>query len=190
LYPVMVGATGSNQTAKARSTATAFSFNASSNFLSAANVYVNTTTATGTASQPLQVSGGGYVSGNLGIGTTNPTTKLTVAGDVSVSGVITCTDLNSTSDINLKDNIETFTNALDIVNDLRGVRFEWKENHKPSIGVVAQELEEVLPELVNGSDPKTVNYNGLIGVLIEAIKEQQEQINIVKEEIKILKDNR
>jgi hypothetical protein len=76
----MVGATGINTTAKARSTAQAFAFNASTNTLSSANVYVNTTTPTGTASQPLQVTGGAYVSGNVGFGVTNPTTKLDVLG--------------------------------------------------------------------------------------------------------------
>ena len=125
--------------------------------------------------------------GNLGIGITNPTSRLQVVGNVLVSGVVTCTDLNSTSDIKLKENIQTVENALDIITDLRGVKFEWKENHKPSFGVVAQELEQVLPELVNGGETKTVNYNGIIGVMIEAIKEQQEQINTLREEIRSLK---
>jgi hypothetical protein len=52
---------------------------------------------------------------------------------------------------------------------------------------IAQDVEKVLPELVNQSDPKSVNYDGLIGLLIEAIKEQQEQINILKQEIQSLK---
>jgi hypothetical protein len=50
----------------------------------------------------------------------------------------------------------------------------------PSIGVIAQELETVLPELVNGSENKTVNYSGLIGVLIEAIKELKERVEILE----------
>ena len=53
--------------------------------------------------------------------------------------------------------------------------------------MIAQDVEKVLPQLVNGEDTKTVNYNGLIGVLIEAVKEQQEQINTLKEEITKLK---
>jgi hypothetical protein len=52
------------------------------------------------------------------------------------------------------------------------------------MGVIAQEVERVLPELVSGSDTKTVNYNGLIGLLIEVVKEQQREINTLKEKIK------
>jgi hypothetical protein len=128
--------------------------------------------------------------GNIGVGTTNPTSKLTVVGDVLVSGIVTCTDINTTSDANLKGNIQTFTNALDAIENIRGVRFEWKENSKPSVGVVAQEIEKVIPELVTNTNPKTVNYNGLIGVLIEAVKEQQVQINTLKEQIEDLKNER
>ena len=86
--------------------------------------------------------------------------------------VITCVDLNSTSDINLKDEIGPFENALATVNQLNGVHFTWKKDNRKSIGVIAQEIEAVLPELVTETDgTKTVNYNGLIGVLIEAVKE-------------------
>jgi hypothetical protein len=69
---------------------------------------------------------------------------------------------------------------VSIVNDLRGVRFEWKRDHKPSYGVIAQELEQILPELVTDTDPKTVNYNGIIGVLIEAVKELSAEIEQLK----------
>jgi len=119
-------------------------------------------------------------SGNLGIGTTNPTSKLHVIGDVRITGVITCTNINSTSDISLKTNIKIIEDPLEKVMQINGVSFDWKENQKPSIGVIAQELEKVLPELVTQGDIKSVNYNGLIGVLIEAIKEQQRQIDELK----------
>ena len=143
-------------------------------------VLIGSGTSTGTASQRLQVTGGTYVSGNLGIGSTNPTSKLHVIGDVRVTGIVTATDFNSTSDISLKDNIQTIANPLDKIIKLNGVTFNWKENQKPSIGVIAQELEAVLPELVTQGDVKSVNYNGLIGVLIEAVKEQQKQIEELK----------
>ncbi len=98
-------------------------------------------------------------------------------------GVVTCTDINSTSDVNLKENITTVNSALSIVNDLRGVKFEWKKDHKVSYGVIAQELEQVLPDLVTNTDPKTVNYNGLIGVLIQAVKELSAEVEDLKNKL-------
>lgn len=99
------------------------------------------------------------------------------------ASTITATDFNSTSDINLKENIETVENALETVNSLRGVKFDWKENHKTSYGVVAQELEKVLPNLVITKELKTVNYNGLIGILIEAVKELKKEIEELKKQL-------
>lgn len=99
------------------------------------------------------------------------------------TGQFTCTDVNVTSDINLKDNINTIENALDKVDSLRGVSFDWKESGKKSIGVIAQEVEEVVPEVVATDEEgtKSVNYQAMVGLLIEAIKEQQEQINELKQ---------
>jgi hypothetical protein len=116
-------------------------------------------------------------------GTSINTGNTLVARDISgdfTAGTITATDFNSTSDINLKENIHTVENALETVNSLRGVSFDWKETGKSSYGVIAQELEEVLPELVNTGEIKSVNYNGLIGVLIEAIKELKTEIEELK----------
>lgn len=87
-------------------------------------------------------------------------------------GRLTATIVNSTSDENLKKDIHTVENALDKVKQLRGVDFNWKENEEKSIGVIAQEVQKVFPELVSEDENGlSVNYNGLIGVLIEAIKE-------------------
>jgi len=99
---------------------------------------------------------------------------------IVVTGIATAQDFDSLSDANLKENITTVDNALDITDQLRGVRFEWKKDHKPSYGVIAQELEQILPELVSNGDPKTVNYNGIIGVLIEAIKELRAEVEELK----------
>lgn len=115
--------------------------------------------------------------GRVGIAKTNPTSTL------DVSGTITATDFNSASDINLKENIKPLEDSLDKVLKLNGVSFDWKETQQPSMGVIAQELEEVFPELVRSGDIKSVNYNGLIGVLIEAVKEQQKQIEELKKQI-------
>ena len=96
------------------------------------------------------------------------------------TGAMTAVDFNSTSDLNLKENIHTVGNALEITEQLRGVSFDWKETGRSSYGVIAQELEEVLPELVKQGEIKSVNYNGIIGVLIEAIKELKKEIEDLK----------
>jgi hypothetical protein len=96
------------------------------------------------------------------------------------TGALTAVDLNSTSDVNLKENIKTVENALETVSALRGVSFDWKETGRSSYGVIAQELEEVLPELVGDGDVKSVNYSGIIGVLIEAIKELKKEVENLK----------
>ena len=96
------------------------------------------------------------------------------------SGEVTAVDFNSTSDFNLKTNIHTVNNALETINALRGVSFDWKETGKGSYGVIAQELEKVLPELVKGGDTKTVSYSGIIGILIEAVKELKKEVEELK----------
>lgn len=125
---------------------------------------------------------------NVGIGSTIPTSDFVVTGDVRISGVVTATDYNSTSDIALKQNIHKIENSIAKIIEINGVSFNWKETNQPSMGVIAQNIEKVFPELVNGEDPKTVNYNGIIGVLIEAVKEQQVQINNLENRIKKLEN--
>ena len=116
-----------------------------------------------------------------GINVTGIITSTSVStGNVVSSGIVTAQDFDALSDINYKENINTVNNALLKVEQLRGVKFDWKETGSPSYGVIAQELEQVLPELVHGNDPKTVNYNGIIGVLIEAIKELKAEVEELK----------
>lgn len=105
------------------------------------------------------------------------------------SNTLSTGNFNSTSDINLKKDIEVIANPNELLKEINGVRFAWKVNDRKSTGVIAQDVEKVLPELVDTSDNgnKTVNYQGLIGVLIEAVKDQQKQINALKEEIELLK---
>jgi len=105
---------------------------------------------------------------------------LNITGNLNISGIITCTDLNSTSDINLKENIKTVENSLNTLTQLRGVSFDWKETGRSSYGVIAQELEEILPDLVTNGEVKSVNYNGLIGVLIESVKELKAEVEELK----------
>lgn len=123
----------------------------------------------------------------VGIGTTNPTDKLHVIGDATITGTITSKDYNTLSDKRYKTNIQNIPDSLNKVLKLNGVTFDWEKCGNSSAGLIAQDIESVLPELINGDNPKTVNYNGVIGLLVEAVKEQQTQIQMLKNEINELK---
>lgn len=98
--------------------------------------------------------------------------NLIVTGDSTIEGTI-----YETSDINLKQNVVNVNSPLEIINKLRGVEFDWIKSGKHSMGLIAQELEEVLPFLVHEKKDgiKTIQYTALIGLLIEAIKELAEK---------------
>jgi hypothetical protein len=122
-------------------------------------------------------------SGTITVGTliassVNYNGNVSITGDLDVLG-----DISSSSDINLKENIKTVENSLDTLTQLRGVSFDWKKTGRSSYGVIAQELEEILPELVKNGEVKSVNYNGLIGVLIEAVKELSEEVKELKKKV-------
>jgi hypothetical protein len=103
---------------------------------------------------------------------------------------LSATQFTSLSDRTRKTNIVPITNALDIVTELQGVRYRWVDNlNKQSIGVIAQDVEKVLPEVVETDIEglKSVAYSNMVGLLIEAIKEQQNLINNLGIEIENLK---
>ncbi|KAB2871090.1 MAG: tail fiber domain-containing protein, partial [Bacteroidales bacterium] len=140
----------------------------------------------------------------VGINVTTPTQTLDVNGNArfrsigsgAYSGVVNRmadgTLTTATSDIRLKENVSVLENSLSKVLKLRGVNFTWKANPELGnrIGFIAQEVEAVLPELVftNENDGyKGVNYAEMTAVLVEAVKEQQKQIEALKAELEALK---
>jgi len=114
-----------------------------------------------------------------GVDLGNTTTKWDSA---HFSGTVNAANFNTTSDATLKTNVETLTGSLDAVKAMRGVSYDWIENGNSEVGVIAQEVEEVIPDVVSTNDQgiKSVKYGNLVGVLIEAIKEQQAQIEELK----------
>ena len=93
------------------------------------------------------------------------------------------------SDEKLKDNIEVIPNALDKVKQIRGVTFNWKRDGVKSTGVIAQDVEKAFPVLVSErekSGDKSVAYQNMVGLLVEAIKEQQIQIEDLKAKVEDL----
>jgi hypothetical protein len=90
-----------------------------------------------------------------------------------------------------KTDIQTIDSPLQLVDQLRGVRYTWEEDGRDDIGLIAEEVGEVVPEVVtyedNGVDARTVNYGRLVGVLVESIKQQQREIERREREVDALK---
>ena len=100
---------------------------------------------------------------------------------VPSTGTLSATIFSSLSDINYKTNIVTIHDAIDTIKQLNGVSFNWKDNGQKSYGIIAQEIEQILPELVNnGDNKKSVNYAGLIGFLVNAIKELNSRVEYLE----------
>jgi hypothetical protein len=121
----------------------------------------------------------------------NDTTYYMDFNNASVLNVLYANAFYYRSDQSLKHNIKTIPNALDNVLKLRGVEFNWKKDGKKSVGVVAQEVEKVYPELVSTDKEtglKSVEYGNLVGPLIEAVKEQQKEIEKLRKEVNELKE--
>merc|ERR1711968_152407 len=160
-----------------------------------------------------------FSNGNFGVGVDTANAKLHVGGNAIVEGALTATDYYSPSDRRLKKNIKPIKNALQKVLSLNGVTYSWNEKalsikskqfdgtrNKTHIGLIAQDVESVLPELVstwsavvspknvssqfskttNGDDVpndkdhveefKSVDYSKLSAVIIEAMREQRDMI--------------
>jgi hypothetical protein len=114
--------------------------------------------------------------GKVGIGTTSPSYKLHVVGDVYATGTY------HSSDSRLKDQVQDVGYGVREVLRLRPVSYRWKDAAlgQPTLGLIAQEVQPVLPELVaRGTDEAgllSLNYTGLIPVLVKAIQEQQHTV--------------
>jgi hypothetical protein len=105
--------------------------------------------------------------------------------DLYLSGTANAANFNTTSDATLKTNVETLTGSLDAVKSLRGVSFDWIENGGSEVGVIAQEVEAVLPDVVSTNDQgiKSVKYGNMVALLIEAMKEQQLRIEALEAQL-------
>ena len=104
------------------------------------------------------------------------------SGDFSVFGNITASqNVTAYSDERLKTNVRTIDNALDKVSNMRGVYFD--KDGAASTGVIAQEVEKVLPEVVFDGEYKSVAYGNIVGILIEAIKELKNEIELLKQKV-------
>ena len=134
--------------------------------------------------------------GNVGIGTNNPTVRLQVEGDIIANSIA------GSSDIRYKTNIRPVENALDKVKALRGVYFNWNQEAFPEknfgqqteLGFIAQEVEKIIPEIVSKDKSKeeyrSVKYDKVVALLVEAIKVQQKQIDSLTIKVNYLSKKR
>lgn len=134
------------------------------------------------------------VSGNVGIGTTSATQKLTVVGDASITGALV-----APSDERLKENIEPLNNALEIVKQLQPKTYSYQADKVEEFGLsddvqfglIAQELEKILPQLVteqaigdeDGNIYKGIEYAQLIPILLQAIKDLENEKEYLTEKL-------
>ena len=106
---------------------------------------------------------------------------------MNVGGAVDATAHTTNSDQALKTNIQPITDAVDKVKQIGGYTFDMNTDGRESTGVIAQEIEKVLPQVVFGEEgSKSVSYGNIVGLLIEAIKEQQQTIESQNERIDAL----
>jgi hypothetical protein len=148
-------------------------------------------TIDGGSTSPNEIFGGITYSTGLSYSSKHQQLNFTgeVFGDLNVSGDICAFDTSITSDRQFKDNIELIIDPVDTVKSLRGVTFDWNEQSGKSghdVGVIAQEVEEILPEVVKTDENtgvKSVAYHKLVPLLIEAVKSLSSEIEVLKKEL-------
>jgi hypothetical protein len=120
--------------------------------------------------------------------------NLSISQDATIAGYLFSQAYFHQSDARLKENIVTITNATQIVQDLHGVYFNWNSTlgrtTQQQVGLIAQEVEQVVPQVI-GTDAngyKAVQYENLVAVLIQAVKEQQAQINTLQTRVNELEN--
>lgn len=144
-------------------------------------------------------SGTTLSTGYVGVGITSPAYKLDVSGDINASGSVRAAGVALTSDRRWKRDIKKIENSIQKIKKLNGVNYFWasdkypamKFNDKKQIGIIAQDIEAVFPELISKDKNgyMSVNYPALVAPLIEAVKEQDTLITGLKkenEEIKVV----
>lgn len=124
---------------------------------------------------------------NFGIGTAAPANALDVVGDGNFTGRVSAFDFLTLSDRRYKTNISRIENGQDILNKISGVRFMWRDLSSNDVGVIAQDLLDVLPEAVASTNTSklSVAYHKIIPVLVEVIKELQARVEVLEQKLRV-----
>ena len=120
-------------------------------------------------------------------GSTTFTGDQTISGNVIINGTMSATEIIETSSIRFKENVKPIEQAYETISKLQGVTYNWKETGKEDIGFIAEEVDKILPQLVDKNEDGIVNgmnYSKLTALLVEVVKNQQKQIDELKKLIK------
>jgi len=177
VYSLYINTSGNFYVGKDNSTGTAFGVaNATILYEGGDNPMVFWTNS----QQRMRITSGG----NVGIGTTTPNAKLDVNGNTLITGSLTVTStITELSSLRYKENIQPISFGLDKVLQMRGVSYIKKDTQLKEIGVIAEEMNKILPDIVHKSSDgqvESVSYSRITAVLIEAIKELKAEIDILK----------
>jgi hypothetical protein len=115
--------------------------------------------------------------------TTTTSGTLVVTGGVGISGQLTAATIVETSSIAFKENVNTIDNALEAIMQLVGVTYDRKDNKEHEAGLIAEDVNKVLPDLVSkdaNGDPHGIKYSKLTAYLIEAVKSLKQEIDQLK----------
>jgi hypothetical protein len=123
--------------------------------------------------------------GTAEISVVDGSSNIAATGNLVVSGNVYAQNFVNTSDASLKDNVTPIVNAAQVVNGLQGVGYDWKDGSGHAYGMIAQAVEQILPEAVSTNDAgiKSVNYIMVIPFLIETVKELRQDIEAIKAQI-------
>jgi hypothetical protein len=118
--------------------------------------------------------------------------NLSISGNLTVNGAVTAPDIYHLSDRRLKENIQNIVDPITLIRHLKGVRFRWKESQESSLGFIAQDVQESLPDIVKQRQDGffAVDYDSLTAPLVEAVKESANNIDALKKDIEKLKEER
>ena len=149
------------------------------------NYLDGSTPGTATASNAVVLDGSLDIAGINNIDITGDlvgdgTSNISGVTSVTASGKMFAQNFTTTSDAALKENVAEIEGAVEKVEAIRGVTFDWKDGSGSTAGVIAQEVEAILPSIVVQGEHKAVDYNGLIGLLVEAVKELSAEVKALK----------
>jgi len=137
----------------------------------------------------LHVSGNIEMSGNLGVNVTGDdiTHGVTLPNTANASGIVKANAYATYSSLKFKENVSEIQDPLGTIMNMRGVTFDWKQNGKKDYGFIAEEVDQVMPEIVFKDDSPTgvssMDYQKIVPVLLEAIKIQQSKIETLENKL-------